>query len=251
MPTFSFQNSHLFFRETGAGLPLVIIPGNTASSACHDAELAHFGRRYRTIALDLPGTGRSGRMAVWPRDWWAMCASATIALLDELEIARCALIGASGGAVIALRVALAAPERIAAVVADSLVERFPAANVRAQIAARAERTPGQRSFWHLAHGEDWEQVVDADTAMLAGYAESGIDYMGGRLGEVRCPTLLTASLADDALPAVDEQLPAMLAAIPQARLFLTNQGGHPLMWSRPDDFRLAVDAFLARFWVMM
>jgi len=36
------------------------------------------------------------------------------------------------------------------------------------------------AFWLLAHGADWAQVVDADSAMLAGYAATGIDYFGER-----------------------------------------------------------------------
>lgn len=238
----------LFFREAGSGPPLLIIPGNTASSASHAGELAHFGQRYRTIALDLPGTGQSGRLAVWPHDWWAAGALAAINLLDQLQIPRCAVLGTSGGAAIALLAALAAPGRIAAIVADSVVAHFPAADVRAQVAARSERSPAQRAFWLLAHGDDWAQVVDADTAMLATYAASGVNYFGGQLAQIPCPVLLTASLADPVLPAVGDQLCAMARAIPQCWLFLTNAGDHPLMWSRPDEFRLVTDTFLDRFW---
>lgn len=246
MPTLPYRDSGLFFREAGAGPPLLIIPGNTASSASHAGELQHFGRRFRALALDLPGTGQSGRLAAWPHDWWAAGAAAVIALLDQLQIARCTLLGASGGAAIALLAASTAPERVAAVVADSLVAHFPAASVQAQLAARAVRSAAQQAFWAQAHGDDWAQVVAADTAMLAGYATSGIDFLGGRLGQVRCPVLLTASLADSALPAVGEQLPAMLRELPTGRLFLTNAGDHPLVWSRPEDFRLVADAFLER-----
>ncbi len=248
MPAIAYEGSELFYREGGDGPPLLLLPGNTASSACHTGELAHFGQRYRTLALDLPGTGQSGRMTTWPHDWWAAGARAMIDLLDALQVERCALVGTSGGAAVALLAALSAPARVAAVVADSLVPRYPPAALQAILAGRAERTLGQVAFWSLAHGADWAQVVDADSAMLAGYAATGIDYFGERLVEVGCPVLLTASLADPLLPEVGPQLCAMAEVLPQGRLFLANSGDHPLMWSRPDDFRMVADAFLKRFW---
>lgn len=248
MPHITCLGSPLFYRAAGDGPPLLLIPGNTASSACHAGEIAHFARRYRVIAPDLPGTGQSARIADWPHDWWAACARALIDLLDQLRIERCALVGTSGGAVIALLAAIVAPERVAAVVADSCVAHYPAPELREQIRQRAAETAGQRAFWAGAHGDDWRQVVAADTAMMAGYAERGIDYFGGRLGRVACPTLLTASLADPLLPDVAGQLPAMARAIPGARLTLADAGDHPLMWSRPELFRAAADAFLAQAW---
>lgn len=248
MPSIPHNGSTLFFREAGGGPPLLILPGNTASSACHGGELEHFGLRYHTIALDLPGTGRSGRLSAWPRDWWSAGARAALALLDALHIGRCAIMGTSGGAAVALLAALAAPDRVAAVVADSLVPRIPPPQLCALVAERAARTQGQEQFWSVAHGDDWSQVVDADTAMLAAHADTGLDYFGARLAGVACPVLITASLGDPLLPEVGPQLCAMARALPRARLFLTNAGDHPLMWSRPDDFRMAADAFLARVW---
>jgi hypothetical protein len=38
----------------------------------------------------------------------------------------------------------------------------------------------------------------------------------------------------------------MARQIPDCRVFLANRGGHPLMWSRPEDFLAACDLFLQR-----
>jgi pimeloyl-ACP methyl ester carboxylesterase len=244
MPYFTHQGRQLFYREHGGGPPLVVLPGNTASSACHEAELIHFGLHYHTIGLDFPGTGRSDRAAHWAHDWWADAAAAVVALLDHLEAPRAIVMGTSGGAVAALLLAIGWPQRARAVVADSAVARIPADALRVLLAERAQRSEGQVAFWHAAHGDDWAEVVDADTAMLAGYCDTGIDYFGDRLGQIGCPVLLTASLTDSLLPEVGPQLCAMARAIPHSRLLLVNAGDHPLMWSRPDDFRAAADAFL-------
>jgi pimeloyl-ACP methyl ester carboxylesterase len=245
MPYFTHGGRRLYYRERGAGAPLLILPGNTASSACHAGELEHFGARYRAAALDLPGTGLSERLEDWPRDWWAAGAAAAAGLIEHLGEGPAVVVGTSGGAAVALLLAIGWPERVRAVVADSVVARIPPAPLRALLAGRAERSAGQEAFWRAAHGDDWAHVVDADTAMLASFLGTGIDYFGGRLGQVGCPALLIASLADPLLPDVGPQLLAMAQAIPRSRLFLASAGDHPLMWSRPAEFRAVADAFLS------
>jgi pimeloyl-ACP methyl ester carboxylesterase len=116
------------------------------------------------------------------------------------------------------------------------------ANWVRELVLTATKTP--RCIWQTAHGPDWEQVVEADSAMLIRLMDSRCDIYEDRLGKVACPVLLTASLVDEMLPEVGVRLTDMADHIPDCRLFLTNQGNHPLMWSRPDDFRASSDLFL-------
>lgn len=246
MPFFSFQEHHLFYRAQGRGPLLLVLPGNTASSACHEGELAYFGRHYQAVSMDFLGTGQSDRVAPWPADWFRQGAHAAAALIEHLGEERAIVMGTSGGAMVATWLALLHRERITALIADSKVAVYPLGFWEGARADRAQRTPGQVGFWTFAHGADWEQVVDADTAMIQ-EVPTGVDIYGGRLKEIACPALLTASLADDLLPRdVGEQLCAMARQIPDCRVFLTSQGTHPLMWSRPADFRAACDLFLQR-----
>ncbi len=246
MPFFSFQEHRHFYRIRGQGPLLLVFPGNTASSVCHEGELEYFGQRYRAVSVDFLGTGQSDRLAVWPTDWFQRGAHAAAALIEHLGEQRAIAIGTSGGAIVATWLALLHAERISALIADSEVSVYPPGFWDGAADDRARRTPGQVSFWSFAHGANWEQVVDADTAMIRGIP-TGTDIYGGRLGEIACPVLLTASLGDDLLPRdVGEQLCTMARQIPDCRVFLANQGGHPLMWSRPEDFRAACSLFLQR-----
>jgi valacyclovir hydrolase len=246
MPFFSHQEHRLFYRTEGRGPLLLILPGNTASSACHERELAHFGQRHRAVSMDFLGTGQSDRLAHWPTDWFQQSAHAAAALIEHLGEEHAIVMGTSGGAIAAHWLAILHPGPVSALIADSEVAVYPPGFWQAAVADRAQRTPGQVSFWTFAHGADWEQVVNADSAMIQG-VQTGVDIYGGRLAEITCPVLLTASLADDLLPRdVGEQLCAMARQIPDCRVFLANRGGHPLMWSRPEDFRAACDLFLQR-----
>jgi valacyclovir hydrolase len=246
MPFFDFGGSRVFFREAGEhDAPLLIVlPGNTASSACHDGELAHFAARYHVAVPDLPGTGRSDRLETWPADWWGLGAKAVAFLVESLGGGPAVLVGCSGGAVVALLLAAARPELVRAVIADSGLGRLDPTALRAEVAHRRQRTPDQIEFWRSAQGDDWERVVEADSAFLLGLAERGGDAVGDSLGRVRCPVLLTGSARDDLVPDLAAGLVAMLCEFSDARAFIAGAGGHPLMWSRPSEFRAAVDTFL-------
>jgi pimeloyl-ACP methyl ester carboxylesterase len=244
MPHIRFESHRLYYRDQGQGPLLIILPGNTASSACHQGELAYWSDRFHAVALDFLGTGRSDRVTVWADDWWQSGAHQVRALLDHLGRQTCIAMGTSGGAVAALWTAILYPDRVRAVVADSCVARFPPEMLDTMAHERARRTPDQVAFWQGAHGDDWEQVIQADTDLIRGFVERGGDWFGPRLGEISCPVLLTASMQDADLPQVAQQNCRMAEQIPDCRLYLHNEGGHPLMWSQPEAFRSVSDGFL-------
>jgi pimeloyl-ACP methyl ester carboxylesterase len=245
MPHFTNDHRRLHFRERGEGPVLLVLTGNTSSSVHHESELEYFGRTYHAACLDFWGTGLSERAAEWPADWWDVAVTDTAALAERLSDLPVVLVGQSGGAMVALRLAIRRPDLVRAVIADSEVERFPAAWFYSAVAKRAH--PGRRTvaFWQRAHGDDWEDVVRADTRLLDALAAQGeMDLYNGRLPEISCPVLLTASLADDVLPDVAAQVLGMARQMPGCHLYISPQGGHPLMWSRPQAFRTAATCFL-------
>lgn len=247
MGFFSASGHRLAYREHGSGPLLIILPGNTASSALHEGELEYFGKQFHTLALDFLGTGQSERLRVWPADWWQQGARDALALIEALGKDQAILVGTSGGAVAALWAAVYAPERVRAVIADSTGERVGPDLLRIEIANRAHKTPDQERFWSAAHGADWEQVVESDNQICLALADRGGDWFEGRLKEIRCPVLFSASLADDLIPGLGEQLPHMAAQVGNSQVFLCGgSGSHPLMWSRPNEFRAIASAFLSQ-----
>ncbi|MBN2286158.1 MAG: alpha/beta hydrolase [Tissierellales bacterium] len=245
MPFITWKESRIFYREQGEGPLLLILPGNTASSICHQDELDYFGERYHVASFDYLGTGQSDRISGWQTTWWADAASQAIELVKHLGHERCIIMGTSGGAVIALMMAIQYPEIVQAVIADSCVSKFSIENASKMIKVRKQRTPEQIRFWEYAHGSDWEQVVEADTKMLIRFAEEGGNWFGPELKEIQCPVLLTASKQDDAIPEIGKHAFSISDQIPNCRLFINNAGGHPLMWSSSKDFRYICNSFLS------
>lgn len=245
MPFFTAAGHRLFYRERGAGPLLLLLPGNTASSAHHVGDLAYWGQRYHAVSIDFWGTGQSDRLAHWPVDWWAQGARDVAALIDHLGENQVIVMGTSGGGMVTLLAAIHYPDRICAAIADSCVAHWPLAAIRTAIDLRNARTPDQIAFWRGAHGDDWASVIEADSDMLLRFgAVSGGDVFGGRLGQIRCPVLITASRADSALPDVASQARWMAAQIPRAQLHLSDAGDHPFMWSNAAEFRRVAEAFL-------
>ena len=280
MSSFLWLGHRLAYREAGSpdnGL-LLLLPGSSASSASHAGELAHFGRTYHVAALDFLGTGGSDRVAPWPATWWERGAEQAAALAAHLGAGRYAVMGVSGGGAAALLTALRAPGQVAAVIADSCVERLSPEELEHIVHERdpdthgmAEAREGRNAeagdlilgrgvlslgrrlvnrrlarIWETAHGRDWEDVVAADSALLLGLAASGgWDPFAGRLGDVGCPVLLTGCSADELLPGLDARQAALAAQLPDCRRAFFTGGGHPASRTCAREFRRAADSFLA------
>jgi pimeloyl-ACP methyl ester carboxylesterase len=245
MPYFLWNHRRIFYREKGGGPLLVLLPGNTSSSVNLQGEVAYFSRRYRAVALDFLGTGRSDRVEVWADQWWRQGARQVKALVGELGATSCILVGTSGGAVAALLAAIHYPEVIRAVVADSFIPYLTEEMMKGILVPDREKpNPGQIMFWEAAHGPYWKQVVQADTAMVQRFVRQGGDWFQGKLAQVRCPVLMTASKRDPVLPGVASYMATMAEQIPNSRVYLHQEGTHPLIWSAPGIFRAVSDLFL-------
>lgn len=102
---------HLYYEVAGSGPAVVLIHAGIADSGMWDRQMATFADSFRVVRYDLAGYGRS------PRPGGTYSHSRDLLdLLDELEIERAALVGNSYGGRIALDTALAAPDRVLALV---------------------------------------------------------------------------------------------------------------------------------------
>ncbi len=247
MPYFTAPDGwQLHYLEAGTGPLVIVLPGSTASSVHHQNDIARLKGHYRAVSLDFRGTGKSGRMSVWPQDWWQQAARDVSVLIAHLEYGKAELIGTSGGAIVALWCAILFPDKVSAVIADSVGYRLPPERLRREIANRRKYEPGAVRFWRDAHGDDWQQVIEADCAFLLGETDQDCGWLGEELAKISCPVLISGSLSDEFYPDLVEQACEMAQLIPEANVYLVNEGNHPLIWSRPDDFYRVAEPFLAK-----
>jgi 3-oxoadipate enol-lactonase len=251
----------LSVREAGAaGRAVVLVHGFPVDSSMWDPQLAALAPRYRALAPDLRGFGRSplpaGDASI--DDF----ADDVLAVLDRRGIARAAVVGLSMGGYVALSIAARRPERLwALVLADTraTAESEEGRKGRSAAAARALREGAgpiadEMVPRLLARGtlERDRALAEALRALMARAAPPAIATALGAirdrpdrraaLAAIRAPALVIVG-GEDAVttPAENE---AIAAAIPGARLERIEGAGHVPNLERPDAFNRALLAFL-------
>jgi 2-succinyl-6-hydroxy-2,4-cyclohexadiene-1-carboxylate synthase len=105
-------------RKRGS-IPVLLLHGFTGAASTWCELLPTFGERRRAIAISLPGHGGSDAPEDPSRYAASRVAEDVLELLDLLGIRRVALLGYSMGARVALHAALAAPDRVGALIIES------------------------------------------------------------------------------------------------------------------------------------
>lgn len=245
MPYFKYEDINIHYEDEGKGRVLILLPGNTATSSVHKRDIEYFSKQFRVICPDYIGCGKSDRVGSFPSNFWWKNAAMVIELLKHLKEDRYILVGTSGGGAIALNIAIQEPDRVIGVVVDSFAGEILDINEIHQIVrSRKTKTKEQCIFWHYAHGEDWEKVVNQDSDMLVAAAELQENLNKGRLKEVKSPVLFTASLKDELIASIEEKITSMATQMPNWKIVLYASGKHPLMWSKSAEFREEVEDFI-------
>ena len=247
---FTFDNKKIFFEETGSGVPLLVLHGNTASSKMYAGIAARYAGDFRVILIDFLGHGMSDRLEEFPADLWFYEAQQVIAFLKEKDYRDVNIIGSSGGAMVAINVALEAPELVRRVIAYSFEgEKAESAFTENLLIDRknAKNDPGARGFYEYMHGPDWEKIVDNDTSAIVRHAEEIVDFYHKPLTELRADILLTGSKEDKFMYSIaddyyEKVYGEILEKVPDGKMHLFEHGDHPAMLTNFEEFyRLSMD----------
>jgi pimeloyl-ACP methyl ester carboxylesterase len=246
----------IHYRECGSADPLVILHGGWGYDIYpFDRQIAALAGSHRLVIPDRSGYGGSGALDSQLPDFHQRAAGETLALMDALAIDRADLWGHSDGAVIALRMAVSAPDRVRAVIGEAThfwrrkprsraffeTMRDAPEDLGERVAATLRREHGDRWRSLLAmNGTAWLEIADAAPAPDA-------DLYDGRLRDVRAPVLLIHGARD---PRTEPgELEALQAALgPALRgVCLLPEGGHSPHSERgtADAVTDAATAFLA------
>lgn len=221
------------YRLHGSGFPLLFLHGGWGYAVYPlDGALGVLEHDFRLLIPDRSGYGRSARLERFALPLHPAAVDETLRFLDALGLERCALWGHSDGAVIAANLALRAPERVSALVLEAIHYDRRKAGSREFFLGLFD--PGRldaRTLLALVedHGEDyWQRVVDMEnrawgTILAAADSPEG-DLYGGRLGELRVPTLVLHGSAD---PRTEPgELEAVRALLPRARFHVIEGAKH-------------------------
>ncbi|MSP62941.1 MAG: alpha/beta fold hydrolase [Myxococcales bacterium] len=228
--------------------PVVLIHGAGGSSVAWMDVVKRLAPRRRVIAPDLPGHGQS--------DPWHGVSSVTMDLYRDfvgtlcahLGMKRVVLVGHSMGGAIALRCALAWPDRVAGLVLVCSAARIrvapaltdPKTDVAALLreVAWSPSTPREVvERWSAVMIQAEPEVVAADFRALEGFD------VRPELPSLRVPSLAIGGSDDLILP--PKLTRELAAALPNARAVILPHTGHMAMNEQPDAFHAALDPFLA------
>ena len=262
------------YVEAGAGPPLLLLHGHEQSAASWRWVIPALARTHRVLALSLPGHGDTAPL-VGGHSPGSDLTPFVAAFLDTLAVEQpLDLVGHSAGGAIALRLALAAPQRIRTLtLVDSaglgpevhpllaldtlpiigelaiMISRMPGGDLgrtsmsTAMLFAQPWRAPAEFLTEHHALGRRPGQL-EASTAMAralfgpAGQRQILLD----RLPTLTTPTLVIWGGCDYVLPA--HQAQAAVNLLPSGRLSVFPDCGHLPHVEQPDRFTAVLSDWL-------
>ncbi len=217
----------------------VLVLGPALGTTWHmwDRQLPELTRQWRVLRYDLPGHGGA---PADPATSVTELADRLLATLDLLGIDRFGYAGCSLGAAVGVRIALARPDRVAALALVSSAARHGTADawrqrgviVRANGLGQFSYTVPERWFtdgYRAAQGAivEWAvqmvRTTDAECYIAACEALAAHDVRD-ELGRITVPTLVVAGADDPATPPADARV--LVAGIPDARLAVVPAASH-------------------------
>lgn len=222
MPTADVNGISIYYELHGDGYPLLLIGGLGTDVTVLAYAIERLARRYRVIALDNRGVGRSGMPdAPYTID---LMAADVVALMDRLAIPKAHVMGVSMGGRIALEVAMTHPERV-----DGLVLVSTSAAGR----GRVHMSVPMRLLWLLRWLPMLRGAYPQPRYAHDRQRAAVVSYDGtARLGLVRARTLVLHGKSDRTVPLAAAR--RMRDGIAGSRLEVY-RGGHMLfLLSRRD-----------------
>lgn len=266
------ENAVVRVEITGAGRPMVLIPGLTCGGEVWRDAVARYSSTHQCHAVTLGGFAGKPR---FEGPFLDTARDALLAYLREQRLEDPVIVGHSLGGVLAMELALAAPDDIGPLVIVDALPFLGAAGDSAatEESARAAMEPMrrmiagqtqeayaayQRNAPHLrgmvAPGPDYERVVDwaasSDRVSVAdAMFEVGTRDLRGRIAAIRSPMLVLGSWYAyrdfSTRAAVEATFRSQYARAPSWSLALADTARHFIMLDSPEWTWERIDAFLA------
>ena len=261
MPLVPIGDSELYYEEQGAGDPIVFSHGLLWSGRMYAAQMAALSDKWRCIAYDHRGQGRS---ATSPSPYGMdTLADDAARLIDKLKAGPCHFVGLSMGGFVGLRLALRRPELLRSLtLIDTAADREPRLNVPKYAAMEwAARKVGMKylvpSVMKIMFGgaflrdraraglrsEQAAQLAALEPVRMKAALESVTQRhaVQSSLGAIKTPSLVLHGEDDRAIKLA--RATKMALAIPGAQLVVIARAGHTSTVEEPE----AISRELRRF----
>ena len=262
MPRAEAHGAHCYYEERGAGDPLLLIPGLGCTATVYSENTPALSERFRVIAFDPFGAGRSGTPASLSMQ---MLADGAAAVLDAAGVASAHVLGTSFGGMVAQHVAIEHPARVRRLVLgcttpggerhvlppEENVDTFMAAAQVSDVgdAIRMRSRLNYSDAYFAAHADEIIARAGAADAMAqtpeglaaqleAVRAHDTCDALRG----IAAPTLVAHGSDDGIVPVANGRI--LAGRIPNARLRVYDGARHVFFVERAAEFNGDVIDFL-------
>ena len=257
MPHASINGQKLYYDDSGgAGAPVVLAHGFLMDHEMFAPQVDALRDSYRAVTWDERAFGLT-EFDGKPFSYWDSAADC-IGLLDRLGIDRAVVGGMSQGGFLSLRVALAAPERVRALIlldtesgvpdpdqlageqgmVDMWLSLGPVDELANAVAALIIDDPEENPKW-IAKWQSRPKELVAEAARCL----HGRDDITDRLGEITCPALVVHGTNDTA---IDMHKAEVLAAgLRGCGGVVAVPGAHAANLTHPEPVNAAILDFLA------
>jgi pimeloyl-ACP methyl ester carboxylesterase len=246
----------IHYRDVGAGRPILFLHGGWGYELYpFDRQAAAFSPAHRIVIPDRSGYGKSIHIDALPADFHQRAVEETRLLLEAIGLNRPIVWGHSDGAIIALLLALAAPERIAGAIVEAthFYKQKPQSREFFESVAANPEVLGESTTLVLArdHGPDWAQLITRHSRtwrqIAVTAASASEDFYGGRLSDIAVPVLMIHGARDPRTePGEIDALQHALGAA--GAVVILREGGHSPHSARTtaDEVTQVAQKFIAR-----
>ena len=258
MPTIDVNDTTLYYERTGQGPAVLFVHGMCGHADVWEDQARRLSDRYACVRYDRRGHSRSARGDTTVTD--ALHADDAAALIEALDLAPCLLVGSSGGAAIALEVALRHGHLLRGAVFSEppLFSLDPEARsvFMKELAPRLDQAIASGGpaawvdpFFSMVCPGLWSIIDDTRKDRYRANADIGftdlqspsLDITAKDLAAVTMPTLVIAG--GESHPSLRSIAHQLAAALPDVRFVELDGCGHVTYAEKPDDFANAVSAF--------
>ncbi len=241
------NGARIYYEDHGSGEPLLLLHNFGATASQWKTYIDGWAPRYRVIAWDMRGHGRSTNPSSSDVFLHAEAARDLLALMDTLGIGRTRAVGASSGGMTLLYAATMAPERFEALVLVGAQIYYSEA-LRKLIVTQGpwEKDPERMRRLTELHGEARGlQLAQQFWRFRNLYGDPA--FTPDRLATISARTLIVHG-DNDFVPIT--QALEMYHSIPSARLWIVPNGGHLPYLAEANfvDFLRRVTEFLEGKW---
>jgi pimeloyl-ACP methyl ester carboxylesterase len=270
VPTLSAESSgkiKIYYEEEGAGDPLVMVGGFTATIEVWGKLRPLLSEKYRIVMADNRGSGRTRVLEDDGVRAPSRFAMDLLALIDGLEIERAHILGASMGGMVAQEFALQHPARTRSLmIAGSHfggVDKVKPASGLREIRQRGglpgatdeERRAALETIFHPDIIRDRPEVVEFYDQNKRAFPHSeeelearalGMEKfdLSGQVVSLEMPVLVIAGSHDVLIPTENSRL--LAERIPYAELFIVEGAGHHFYSEKPEASAHAILEFLSK-----